>query len=74
MISNLAREGCLRLLRVAVPSRVGVNRPFCVAKRAGVGTRLPRVRPRPVWCLERCGRAGRGFEACPDGRGDGRLL
>ena len=48
MISNLAREGCLRLLRAAVPSRAGANRPFCVAKRAGVGIRLPRARPRPV--------------------------
>ena len=28
MIGNLAREGCLRLLRAAVPSRAGANRPF----------------------------------------------
>ena len=76
MIDNLAREGCLRLLRATVPSRAGANRPFCVAKRAGagVGTRLPRAMAPARWCMERCGRAGRGFEACPDGRGDGRLL
>ena len=47
MISNLAREGCLRLLQAAVPSGAGANL-FCVAKRAGGGTRVPRARPQPV--------------------------
>ena len=74
IISNLAREGRLRLLRAAVPSRAGANRPFCVAKRAGVGTRLPRARPRPVDAWRGAVGPDEVSRHALDGRGDGRLL